>query len=57
MRWFTGHKIIKDEKGNTLVLYLDYALTEFASELGEIDRMGRKSLQIQIGRASCRERV
>jgi len=34
MRMFTNHKLIEDENGNTLILYLNPDSVEFAKELG-----------------------
>ena len=32
MKWFTGHRVLREKDGSTVVLYLNQYLTEFSSE-------------------------
>ena len=49
MRMFTNHKLIEDENGNTLILYLNPDSVEFAKELGSFnDSNGKDNIKEKI---------
>ncbi|MCK4259851.1 MAG: D-alanyl-D-alanine carboxypeptidase family protein [Halanaerobiales bacterium] len=45
MKWFTGHKIIKDQDGYIVVLFLDQQLSEFSQEFYETQKGKEENLK------------
>ncbi|MGI6777712.1 MAG: LysM peptidoglycan-binding domain-containing protein [Acetivibrionales bacterium] len=45
MKWFTNHRLIKEQDGYTLVLFLDKQLSEFAKDFDKIQDSDRQNIE------------